>query len=452
MGKLYHEIKAKPVLFKDFPADFDPRHAKSVGLLKVPGGWTIANRSGLTRMMCDVANIGWMRHHDDVVRDEAGNPKRCHDPIVSEELFWYVYRRHARYLPDGSLNPDTQKWRDRKRIEPVDAMLRPVVTSRDPAHYRVVSTTMASNGKRTADGCYAFYNPKDGINSMYAYVKATEVDAVFWRLLIPHLEATRDIERYAKQEEDAVASKERERAEIMAQIEACDSAVAKQQAKLLKVDSDVLIQAINEEVRRQLEEKARLHKRLETFLLGDTKYAEQMMEWSEIVSLVSDFSLLVSESTVEERQQLSAIFALTVHLELLSPRVLRMTIHWRIPDWNVEQAMWLSGSSHGQFWTDEERERFLEMVGGQASELELMRAFPTRSWQALRKQATNRGLCLSNIGPLSDVRGDGRDVLCWQDWQWVSKHELEPAHITSTYLEPCQCTRAEFESNTGTDC
>ena len=437
MGRLYKELKARPFVFPDFPEDFDLRHAKSIGLKKVPGGWTIANRSGLTRMMCDIANIGWMRHGDDIVRNEDGTPKRCHDPIVPQELFWYVFKRHSGFLPDGTPNPNTQKWRDRRRIEPVDAMLRLVIGSVDPARYHVVSTTTISMGKRQAEGCYSLYNPQDGINSFYAYIQAREVDNIFWKLLLPHLEHTADFERYADQEAAAIASREHERKEIEAQIEACDAAITRQQAKLLKVNADPLIEVINEEVHQQLEEKARLQARLEAFLEGDGTYTKQMREWSRLLAGIEDFNDLEQRSTVEERQQLAVVFAPKISLELLSPRVLRMVVHWRIPFWGCQEAMWISGTAHGKFWTDNERARFVGMAG-QVSNLELLQAFPLRSWQALRKQALNKGLkSLTNVGPLSEKSGDWHDTLCWEDWQRVETYGLEPATIRSTHLESC---------------
>jgi hypothetical protein len=478
MGKLYRELRAKPFVFPDFPEDFPPRHAHAVNLLKVPGGWTIGSRSGFTRMMCDTVNIGWMRHGKDVVRDEAGNPKVCHEPIVPEDLFWYVFKSHSSHLPDGSLNPATQKWRDRQRIEAIDAMLRLVISSVDPASYHVIASTQTKDGKRTSLGNYSFYSPKatteKGNPSMYASIGAREVDRVFWQLLMPRLEATRDIENYADQEAAAFAQKEHEHKEILAQIEACDSAIVKQQAKLLKVDSDALITAINEEVHRQLEEKARLQSRLQTFLEGDTKHAEQMKEWNKLVisgleeimkariraerdKQPLDYAELVRKlaketvqkqeklgivrnrtEEIESRQQLALTFAPEVTLELLSPRVLRMVIHWRVPDWKCEEAVWLSVSSHGPFWQDEERARFLAMIG-QVSPLELMQAFPNRSWRALTRQAhVGRKLgLLPVVGPLSSERGSWHDTVCWQDWPYVQQYGLTPAELyTATIACP----------------
>lgn len=464
MGKLYRELKTKPFVFPDFPDDFPARHAQAVNLTKVPGGWTISSRSGLTRMMCDVCNIGWLRHRNDVVRNEDGSPKKCHETIVPEEEFWYVFKRHARYLPSGELNPETKRWRDRKHDEPLDAMLRPVLESVEPTRYHVIATRQKGDGGSTSDAYYGFYNPKEtskrGTNAMYAYVNAQEVDSIFWQLLAPHLEATADIERYAHQEEDAIARKEREHKEILAQIEACDSAIAKQQAKLLKVDRDELIKAINEEVRRQAEEKARLQARLQAFLTGNTKYAEQMMEWCKLLAIGSSEIMAVRTRTLDEQlqvareqarkyvqatgkdprtararsieasQEVAATFAPKVTLELLSPRVLRMIVHWRIPDWKCEEAVWISETSHGQMWTDDERARLVETVGN-VSTLELMQAFPNRSWRALHRQALLKGLLgrLPVVGPLSTERGDWHDTLCWNDWPYVEQYGLDPTEV-----------------------
>ncbi len=347
-------------------------------------------------------------------------------------------------------------------------MLRPVVASREPARYRVIVTTRTKAGKRTSEGHYSFYNPQEvknkGVNTMYASIAAQEVDIIFWQLLIPHMEATADIEQYARQEENAISSKEREHQEILAQIEACNAAIARQQAKLLKVDKDKLIEAINEEVGRLEDDKIRLQARLQDFLAGDTKYAEQMAEWNRLLAshidelmrarprtvqeaialakkLAAQMPLEVRRAAraraIEDKQQLAVTFATKVTLELLSPRVLRMVVHWRVPAWGCEEAVWLLAESHSGHWRKDERAQLAELAG-KVSTLELLKTFQKRSWLAIYTQvrlAKMFGL-LPYVGPLSSEPDDWHDRLSWQDWQYVQEYELAPGKV---HITPIAC-------------
>ena len=156
-------------------------------------------------------------------------------------------------------------------------------------------------------------------------------------------------------------------------------------------------------------------------MAGDFKYAKQMLEWNRLLaSHVETLRLLILKlphmipeiiqnaralksyepesdmseklaSVIEDIQQLVATFAPKVTLELLSPRVLRMVVHWRVPAWKCEEAVWQSGSSHGKFWTNDEKTRFIQ-IASKVSSLELIQAFPNRSWQGLYGQAQRAGM------------------------------------------------------------
>ncbi len=446
LGRLFRELRAKPFVFPDFPPDIDPRHVEALILTKVPGGYTIATRTGLRRMLCNTVYIGWMKNMDDVVRDEHGQPKICHKPIIPEDLFWNVFNRHSPYLPDGSPNPNLQQWRDRASYEPINAMLRYIIKSVDPQVYHIQTASRRHAMKhwrgRSSAGQYILYRSKDELAAGKTYLIASDVDSVYWKLLYRHLRATKHYEDYAKAEQQVADTKEREKNEILAQIEACDRIIEKQKKKLVKIganDDDeneeaksddikdeamrILIEAVKEEIANQLREKKRLEERLNTFLTTDNRYAESMMEWSQLLSGIEEEEDLEKYTTIEERQQLAEVFSVGVMLELLAPRVLCLTVYWRHPDWQAEQAFWLRTAMSAQRWTDEETERF-RAAYVTMTPLELLQALPDRSWSALRHRSWKMGL-----KPL-EMEGPLEESVCWNDYQHMQEHGVELGQLT----------------------
>lgn len=434
LGALFRELRARPFVFPDFPPDTDPRHVEALILTKVPGGYTFATRCGLRRALCNVVNIGWMKNGDDVVRDKNGQPIVCHEPIVpperQEALFWYCFSAHSPYLPDGTPNPKTQKWRERAG-QPFNALLRRVIASACPERYRIRAAACKDrySGERTGEGQYVLYDHTDPLSVGNTYVFASAVDGVYWQLLYGHLQRTKDFDNYDKAEQHAAASKEREKNEILAQIEACKRAKTRLIEKLLKTDDADFVQALNEQKKRLNEEQERLEERLQEFLAGDTRFAAAMMEWKELLGDIEDVEDLERYTTLEERYKLVEVFTTDATLELLSPRVLRLTVGWRYPDWKSEAAIWIREGSPTQKWPQEEDEKFRELFN-KLSPLELLQAFPRRTWKAMYKYAWRNGMSIPypQKCPLAAIG----DTLCWEDYQLVQEYGLIPGRISIT--------------------
>lgn len=189
-----------------------------------------------------------------------------------------------------------------------------------------------------------------------------------------------------------------------------------------------LIDAVKEEIANQLREKKRLEDRLNTFLTSDNKYAESMMEWSQLLSGIEEEEDLEKYTTIEERQQLAEVFSVRVTLELLSPRVICLTVYWRHPEWEAEQTFWLRTAMAARRWTDEETQRFKAAYATMAP-LELLQAFPNRSWSALRHRSWKMGL-----KPL-EMKGPLEESICWNDYQCMQEYSVEAGQLT---IRHCQ--------------
>jgi hypothetical protein len=441
INALFRELRTKPFVFRDFPPDTDPRHVTALVLTKVPGGYIFADRTSLKDTLCNVVNIGWMRNGNDVVRDKNGQPMVCHTPIIpperQDELFWYFFNAHASHLPDGIPNPNVQKWRARTDSNHVNALLRGVIKSANPSAYRITTVTPSvRNGRKQDVSQYVLYDPKNESGPGKTYMGATEVDSVYWQLLHSHLQQTKDFNDYAKLEHQATQGKEKEKVILLAQIDACDRIVEKQTKKLIKLDMDddnkkgnqaekeamsVMINAIKAEIASQIQEKKRLETLLSECTDPEQQYAADMIEWSALIRDIEDIADLERYTTLAERQKIVEVFTISVTLEALSPRILRLTIHWRYPGWKSEAAIWIRESKPVQRWPKEEVERFSQLVD-KVTPLELLQAFPNRSWSGLRGIQWTRklGTLIAGTCPIPEIESSW----CWQDYQLIKKFGL----------------------------
>jgi hypothetical protein len=125
---------------------------------------------------------------------------------------------------------------------------------------------------------------------------------------------------------------------------------------------------------------------------------------------------------------LAEVFSVSVTLELLTPRVLCLTVYWRHPEWEAEQAFWLRAAMSARRWTDEETERF-RVAYATMTPLELLQEFPDRSWSALRHRSWKMGLKpLEMEGPLEGHIG-------WNDYQCMQEYGVEPGQVA---IRHCQ--------------
>ena len=131
-------------------------------------------------------------------------------------------------------------------------------------------------------------------------------------------------------------------------------------------------------------------------------------------------------TTDEERYKLVEVFTTHVNLEALSPRIMRLVVHWRYPEWNNEAAIWLREAAPTQRWPDEEAAAFNELYG-KLSPLELMQAFPNRTWRAMNRFAWRNHM--PRVHPQKcPIEGIG-ERLCWNDYQLMKEYELFPDSI-----------------------
>lgn len=451
--ELHREYDALPFMFPDFEAWVDPEIIAKVKLRRVPGGYTMS-LSAMTRMLINPVYIGWWIYENNILVDEAGKPIINHEPVIpperQEELFWHVFRQRSPYAIDGSKNTDTIGQRPRRYTQldspPNPAMLKKLVTAADPAYIVRVVPQYNAKSFRTGKYLYAFKQRMNGYASGSKYQLATStVDTVYWHSLMLHLWQTEDFTDYAKTEVQENTTKEAEIQEAQAQAAACDRKIAKllkrldvaeegeddeedrkvfteeeqeAQEKALKK----LIKYLKDEIAKFTAEKTRQEKRLEKLQegKGDT-YAAQMIEYHDLLRELGDRAREIY--SIEELYDVVETFTIAVTLDTVSPRVWKMTIAWRDPQWGQDEIVSLRVAGNPSVtWTDEERE-ILRMQYGISTRQELLELLPTRSWIGIRTIASEMGLRRN--------RDDHENLfpydICLADWQAIQEYGLEIA-------------------------
>ncbi|GAC1613668.1 MAG: hypothetical protein NVS4B7_05260 [Ktedonobacteraceae bacterium] len=385
---LHREYDSKPFMFPDFEEWVDPEIVNKCRLQKVPSGYTMG-LSTMTRMLCNPVYLGWWIYDNVILCDEKGIPIINHEAIIpkgrEDELFWHVFKQRSPYNLDGSKNTETIGQRPRRYTQlnspPCPAMLKLLVTAEDPTLIIRVQPQYNAKSFRTGKYLYTFKKRMNGYAGKPQYMLASElVDNVYWQALMTHLWQTEDFTDFAKTEEAAQGNKEADVQEATEQIAACDRKIAKllkrltivqegeddEEETVIVVDEEEqqaqdaalkkLIKFLKDEITKFTAEKTRQEKRLEKLQGGrpDT-YAAQMIEYHDLLCQLGDRVREIY--SIEELYDVVETFTTSVTLATISPRVWKMVITWRDPQWGRDEivSMRIEGNP-SVTWTDEERE------------------------------------------------------------------------------------------------
>jgi hypothetical protein len=233
----------------------------------------------------------------------------------------------------------------------------------------------------------------------------TEVDTMYWRRLIAHLEHVKDFDAFASTEADQKGELTAARNEILAQIDGCERAMKKLSKRLIQLtleekdeqvqtehssddegteESD-LVKDIRKEHKRYSAEKKRQEERLRLLDEEKPSYASLMLTYRELILEVRE---RISEyTTIEERQEIAQIFATTVTLDTLSPRVYKMNIYWRDTTWGIEEIVAVREGNPSTWW-NVDNDTLLREHYPTATRKELMELFPDRPVSAIYRRAS----------------------------------------------------------------
>jgi len=400
LWQLHRELLQVPFVFPEFESWVETEgFTAKTNMKKVLGGYKIGS-TALEEMLCNVAYIGYWVYKGELISSAS------HDPIIpsdEQEQFWYAFNRRSRINPDGTQNenyvgnPPARRYIQNGEEVP-DAMLKFLVTSEDPMYLINVKPRYNKQGQRTGQYLYSFTTSvkHTGKRDHKYMLMTTEVDGMFWRLLVARLEQIEDFETFASTEEENKVEVQAQRDEILAQIDACERTMKRLSKRLVQLstineqgeevdDDDELVQDIKKEHKRFSVEKRRQEERLQLLEGAKSTYASQMVTYRELILEVRE--KINEYTTIEERQEIADMFATKVLLNTLSPRVYKMSIHWRDTTWGQDEVVALREGNPSIWWTVD-NDKLLKEHYPTATRRELMEMFPDRPVSAIYRRAS----------------------------------------------------------------
>lgn len=406
MWQLHRELRCQPYVFPDFEEwVFRDGFLAKTNMKKVSGGYTIGT-TALEEMLRNVAYIRYWMYKNVLISTAS------HEPVIpddEQDVFWYAFDRRSRENPDGTPNeryvgnPPARRYIYTTGDVP-DAMLKYLIVADDPKYLIHVLPRYNKQGQRTSKYLYAFSTSvkHTGKRDTKYMLMTTEVDGMFWKFLVAHLEQVQHFDSFGIAEEQTKEVLTTQRNEILTQIEACERAMKKLSRHLIQLskldeeeeeindqendaEEDELIKDIRKEHKKYSVEKKRQEERLRLLDSEKPSYASQMMTYRKLILEVRGH--IADYTTIEERQEIADIFATKVSLDTLSPRVYKMTITWRDTTWGVDEIVAVKEGNPSTWWSVD-NDTLLKEHYPTATRRQLMEMFPDRPVGAVYRRAS----------------------------------------------------------------
>ncbi|HLI09122.1 MAG TPA: recombinase family protein [Ktedonobacteraceae bacterium] len=390
---LCRELQNLPFVFPEFEADVDvSKYLSQYHLKKVPGGYHISY-AGMRGLLTNVAYIGYWVHHSEVVS------KDNHEAIVAEDIFWYAFNRISPYTINGERNERENGYIRYSRKEPIPALLKNVIGSRNGGRVYVSTSGL------TDKPIYIIEEKEQRLVLKYhAATPCQEIDDLFSARLVEHMKHTKRYEHYrdyaielqkerdqiSKSINDQLAEIDRQMEGILVSLSLPPDKLKKALREKLAAKYDVLEQQKEElEAKKQsLNTDQKTKKLMEYYLLAD----QLGTQWEQV--------------PFADRQSLADVLVKGVYLDEMTGHWLRLEVDWLDPQWGTERTyIFRPGGAH-KTWTDEENEIIGELYPHAARE-EILAKLPRRTWAAIivqaRKLKVNRARHLISTCSIPDT-------------------------------------------------
>lgn len=408
---LMEEIRRTPIFFPPFPPEiaslpFISRYGpkKVTGLVSLNEddkplvlGYTISTIRGLKLLLTNPVYIGHWVVDSTIVKYDN------HLPIPEVGDFLYALEHLSATYLDGTPNPYYQEKRNfyMKRYHSEEpAILHNHIKTSD-TNFTVRRKTLPRREKYTqgdVDVCYSFYSRTHQQNEAKYLIPTREVDGFFFHVFTIRLQETNEFEGFLSREEKEKSEQQQMLGMIDMQISAVEAilrAVEQQLDSGRLTDPDLLGRA-NDNYAKNKQELKYLKSQREQ-LLGQSTVAEKRRSYKELILDVlqywNDEDVYPPEDLIptEELPMIIDTFVEKVILDILSQRFYRIAIYWSDPAWGIDEMICCRAGSPSVHWTDE------ELADLQANYLTLPRAdllkmFPSRTYEAIHHQARRLGL------------------------------------------------------------
>ena len=406
---LCHEIEQLPYVFPQFEGWVDSKSIsrfslhRNNGSNRTPEGNYMLFRHGLESILTNPVYIGWWIPLDGGVIEDN------HEPIVEEGLFLYAHKRVSTFDFEGNRQKPARVIRNGH----VEALLKKVL--REPDGTPIYSSR--------ANGGLYMATKHQGLlfidHKFVIYVKT--IDRVFLEKFFEHLEHWQGCEEW----EDKIVQKqeERQRRENLIKKQIKD-AEAKMAAILDTLNTPGCPKSMKTDLFKKYEGLEKKKAELERDLREDPNAAENDEETLyEIGTLLP--TILHEWDNLPYKTRLRFVSALVERVELsqVAPAWLKMEIHWKRLDWEVDVAH-IRRRCSGVRWTDEET-AVLEAMYPTADAGAILQVLPNRSWRAIKTKALGMDIYRTRRGANSILVNTSELIdLSLEDMQYAAENRL----------------------------
>jgi DNA invertase Pin-like site-specific DNA recombinase len=398
---LASEVARMPFVFPDFELWVDQRDVHQFRLKKVPGGYTMGAGTlrnlltaievvGYWKVVGESEKIEVARTKDtakgtkgttypktlylwDLLTDETGAPKINHEPIVPMGDFMFAFNRLSWYTLEGKEN---------KARHNAHTTWTPV--KRDRQEPLLCGLLTTPNGTvQYSKGVFRVMELRPGHHDRSAtlQVESKMVDALFMdRLQDKYLES--GMHTYDKIIEELIAVREQNAKSLVSvdqQIAGYEKSIANKQAVLAALGDTMDVPTMRQYNQDIKDDRANL----------DDAAAVQESQLLELHQKIDQ--VLMGESDREVTRRFIKLATDRIELTEYSAHFAKLTVYWSSPFAQVDVCyIWLAESVH-EAWTETDTARLRELYPA-ADRLELLQAFPTRSWSGILSYANVKGM------------------------------------------------------------
>jgi DNA invertase Pin-like site-specific DNA recombinase len=395
---LHREIEAWPFVFPYFE---DPEYSRNINLTDNGKGYTLT-RQGLASILTNVVYIGrW--YYKGVVTENN------HDPIVSDDDFWYAFNRLSSVTIEGEPRPRVATPPARYTHDgapPLEALLDGIVTGAVEG-----MAVYALRGETPPN--YSIFDEGRKHGEHYKQsIAIDELDAIFTQRLLHVLDNTEHGAALREHLSDLHKDRDQQLVSVDSQIAEAKQQIARwERSKRIAREEDD--EAGEREAVRALKGKNAALRELE---MKKEQANVDDAEVVELMELLFGTSVTWADLIYSNRQRFIRAATESVTLREASTQFLELQIVWKGPYARTDTAYIWRNYANGGRYTEEDKAVLRELYPT-ADRAEILDRLPRRSWKGIIIQACRMGLsrpqysCPNSSGIHRDLSRSDADIV-----------------------------------------
>lgn len=420
------ELEQQEYIYPDFEEwVYKGNYTIRTALHKSPGGnGYILTRRGLEHMLCNIANLGAVKHKERILYNH-------HDAIIDEDRFWLVYDNLKIYRPDGTPTgkPIFVRFTQQRNLRA--ALVTKPLLSLETTHENA-AVYFTRSGLPQGTGSYNLSVRRGLVYDSILCINAYQLETAIVGRMFEHLD-TADLGDLKAVRVEQAALKVERLAKIARDLGVIEEELENLKTNLKKLTIEVVIKETEESMARILTRKAELVDKREKLLKASDDKALRTLEEE-----LPDLKELWEDKTFELKKCILTVLIKRVVLDKMSPKFFRVRVEWKYKEWGIEQTYLSHNEGGRKQWTEAELQTLQRNYHEQQEtrdRLLLMQALPNRSWRAIHHMLKNLGLNAGNGQGkgkgIRSLRGQlEHNVLSWHDMQWLEESGLSYKSIS----------------------